>query len=183
MTAEKLQNSEGFVYDSNMKYVGIIQGAKGMRGELKVSLITSHPTHLVSLESIYLNISDTKSILYTIDKTNWNGTKFSIKLHGVDDRNTAEALRGAKIMVPEDAAYKVSDDEYFVEDLIGMEVVDTNGKNLGQIKDVLNYPAHDVYVIAKNDKEILVPAVHEYIQEVDMNTGTIKITIIDGLIN
>ncbi len=183
MTAEKLQDSENFVYDSNMKFVGTIQGAKGMRGELKVSLNTAHPTHLLSLESIYLNIADSKSILYTIDKAIWDGSKFTLKLHGIDDRNTAEALRGAKMMIPENAAYKVGEDEYFIEDLVGMNVVDTSGTNLGKIKEVLNFPAHDVYVISKDDNEILIPAVHEYIQEIDMHTGTIMITPIDGLIN
>ena len=183
MTAEKLYDSDDFIFDTDKKFVGTIQGAKGMGGELKVSLNTAHPTHLVSLESIYLNIAESESILYTIDNTKWDGSKFTIKLHGVDDRNTAEALRGARMMIPEDAAYKVGEDEYFIEDLVGMKVVDTTGTDLGKIKEVLNYPAHDVYVISKDDKDILIPAVHEYIQEVNMNTGTIKITLIDGLIN
>ena len=183
MTAEKIKDSENFVYDSDMKFVGTIQGAKGMSGEMKVSLITAHPTHLLSLESIYLNIADSSSMLYTIDKAKWDGSKLTIKLHGVDDRNTAEALRGAKMIIPEDAAYKVGEDEYFIEDLVGMNVVDTSGTNLGKIKEVLNYPAHDVYVISKDDSEILIPAVHEYIQEIDMHTGTIMISPIDGLIN
>lgn len=183
MTAELIKDSNNFIYDPDMKYVGTIQGAKGMRGEMKVSLSTAHPSHLANLESIYLKIEDTESLLYTIDKAIWNGSKFTLKLHGVSDRNTAEALRGAKIMIPEEAAYKVGEDEYFVDDLVGMNVVDTSGTNLGKITEVLNYPAHDVYVVSKGDSEILIPAVHEYVQEVNMNTGTIMITSIEGLIN
>ena len=183
MTAEIIKGSENFIYDPDMKYVGTIQGAKGMGGEMKVNLLTAHPSHLASLESIYLKIDDSESILYTIDKARWDGSRFTLKLHGVDDRNTAEALRGAKIMIPEEASYKVGEDEYFIEDLVGMNVVDKSGTNLGRITDVLNYPAHDVYVVSKGDEEILIPAVHEYVQEVNMNTGTVMITTIEGLKN
>ncbi|MCH7886554.1 MAG: 16S rRNA processing protein RimM [Candidatus Marinimicrobia bacterium] len=183
MTAELIKDANNFSYDPDMKYVGSIQGAKGMKGEMKVSLTTAHPSHLVSLESIYLKIDDSESILYTIDKAEWNGSKFTLKLHGVDDRNTAEALRDAKIMIPEEAAYKVGEDEYFIEDLIGMNVVDKSGTNLGRITEVLNYPAHDVYVVSKGDNEILIPAVHEYVQEVNMNTGTVMITTIEDFNN
>ena len=183
MTAERIKDSDNFIYDSDMKFVGTIQGAKGMRGDMKVSLSTAHPSHLAALESVYLKISDFDSILYTIDQAKWDGSKFTFKLHGIDDRNTAEAMRGAKIMVPEEAAYKVGEDEYFIEDLVGMNVVDKSGTNLGRITDVLNYPAHDVYVVTNGDNEILIPAVHEYVQEVNMNTGTIMITTVEGLNN
>lgn len=177
------RDTNNFIYDPDMKYVGSIQGAMGMKGAMKVSLSTAHPSHLVSLESIYLKIDDSESILYTIDKANWDGSKFTLKLHGVDDRNTAEALRGAKIMIPEEAAYKVGEDEYFIKDLVGMNVVDKSGTNLGRITEVLSYPAHDVYVVSKGDNEILIPAVREYVQEVNMNTGTIMITTIEGFNN
>ena len=183
MTAEVIKNSNNFIYDFDKKLVGTIQGAKGMEGEMKVSLVTAHPSHLAGLESVYLKIADFESILYTIDKAKWDASKFTLKLHGVDDRNTAEALRGAKILIPEEAAYKVGEDEYFIEDLIGMNVVDKSGANLGRVTEVLNYPAHDVYVVSNGDNEILIPAVHEYVQEVNMNTGTIMITTIEGFNN
>jgi len=120
---------------------------------------------------------------YSLEKSTWKGTKLTFKLHGVNDRNTAEALRGAKLLVPEEAAYQPGEDEYFTEDLVGMEVVDTMGTILGNIKEVLNYPAHDVYVISGGKNEFLVPAVHEYIREVDVSTGRIMIAVIDGLID
>ena len=183
MTVGVIKDTNNFIYNPDMKYVGSIQGAIGMKGSMKVSLSTAHPSHLVNLESIYLKIDDSESILYTIDNAKWDGSKFILKLHGIDDRNTAEALRGAKIMIPEEAAYKVGENEYFIEDLIGMNVVDKSGTNLGRITEVLSYPAHDVYVVSKGDKEILIPAVHEYVQEVNMNTGTVMITTIEGFNN
>ena len=183
MTVGVIKDTNNFIYNPDMKYVGSIQGAIGMKGAVKVSLNTAHPSHLVNLESIYLKIDDSESILYTIDKAKWDGSKFTLKLHGIDDRNTAEALRGAKIMIPEEAAYKVGEDEYFIEDLVGMNVVDKSGTNLGRITEVRSYPANDVYVVSKGDTEILIPAVHEYVEEVNMNTGTVMITTIEGFNN
>ena len=183
MTVGVIKDTNNFIYNPDMKYVGSIQGAIGMKGAMKVSLNTAHPSHLVNLESIYLKIDDSESILYTIDKAKWDGSKFTLKLHGIDDRNTAEALRGAKIMIPEEAAYKVGEDEYFIEDLVGMNVVDKSGTNLGRITEVRSYPANDVYVVSKGDTEILIPAVHEYVEEVNMNTGTVMITTIEGFNN
>ena len=180
---EKIDGMKNVDFSSEHRFVGSVQGAKGLKGELKIGLFTAHPAHLASLESIYLKIDDSPSTLYTIERATWKGSKLTIKLHGVDDRNTAEALRGANLLVPEEAAYHPGEDEYFAEDLVGMEVVDTKGTILGNIKEVLNYPAHDVYVISGGKNEFLVPAVHEYIREVDVSAGRIMIAVIDGLID
>lgn len=165
----------------DFSFVGSIKGARGLKGELLVNLFTAHPAHLAGLESLYLRFDGLPKILYTIQRTKWDGSKFILKLHNVDDRNKAESLKGAKIFIPESAAYQTEDDEYFVNDLIGMNVVDTAGTKLGTIREILNYPAHDIYVISDDTKEILVPAVQEYVREVNLNTGTVMISIIDGL--
>jgi len=167
--------------EDDFSFVGSIKGARGLKGDLLVKLFTAHPAHLAGLESLYLRFDGLPKILYTIQRVKWDGSKFILKLHGVDDRNEAESLKGAKILIPQSAAYQTEDNEYFIDELIGMNVVDTAGTKLGTIRDVLNYPAHDVYVISDDKNEILVPAVQEYVREVNLNTGTVMITIIDGL--
>lgn len=178
---KKVSDKSNRNQEDDFSFVGSIKAARGLKGELLVNLFTAHPAHLAGLESLYLRFDGLPKILYTVQRTKWDGSKFILKLHNVDDRNKAESLKGAKIFIPEGAAYKTEEDEYFIDDLIGMNVVDTAGTKLGTIRDVLNYPAHDVYVISNDTKEILVPAVQEYVREVNLNTGTVMISIIDGL--
>lgn len=174
-------DKDKFDKEDDFNYVGSIGGARGLKGEILVNLFTAHPAHLAGLESLYLRFDGLPKILYTIQRAKWDGSKFILKLHDVDDRNKAESLKGAKLFIPESAAYQTEENEYFIDDLIGMNVVDTTGTKLGTIRDVLNYPAHDVYVISDDKKEILVPAVQEYVREVNLTTGTVMISIIDGL--
>ena len=178
---KKTSVKQSLKQNEDFSFVGSIKGARGLKGELLVNLFTAHPNHLAGLESLYLKFDGLPKILYTVQKVKWDGLKFVLKLYGVDDRSKADSLKGAKIFIPESAAYQTDEDEYFIDDLIGMNVVDTAGTNLGTIRDVLIYPAHDIYVISDDKNEILVPAVQEYVREVNMNTGTVKISIIDGL--
>ena len=170
-------------FGDELHHVGRIQKAHGLKGEVQIHLLTAHPDHLSIVESVFVKVDESPATLYTVERSFWNGNKFIFKLNGIDDRNTAEAFRGADVLVTGDSAYLPDADEYFISELIGMDVVDTEGGQLGRITDVLSYPAHDIYVVKNKEKEIMVPAVHEYIKEVNVETGTVTITLIDGLVD
>ncbi len=78
---------------------------------------------------------------------------------------------------------RLKKDEYFIADLIDMEVVTQEGEYLGRVKDVLVTGANDVYVVEREDKtEILLPAIKECVREIDMERSKITVHIMDGLI-
>ena len=111
-----------------------------------------------------------------------------LALADVSSRDEAEALRDEWLFIPEDAAMKLPEGEYWVHDIIGLAVVDEAGQPVGQVTDILQTGANDVYIITpaagiNKDKELLIPAIAEVVQNVDLSSGTMTIRIVPGLID
>ena len=85
-------------------------------------------------------------------------------------------------MVPRENAVRLSRDEYYVADLIGLSVLNEDGQEIGLLKDVMQTGANDVYVIGlSTGKEILLPAIRQCVLEVDVEAGFVKVHILEGL--
>src|SRR5690606_33128124 len=98
---------------------------------------------------------------HDVERARPHGGLFIVKLAGVSDRDAAEALRGVLVQVPREDAVPLPEGSYYVFDLVGCDVVTTEGTLLGQIADVLQTGANDVYQVRDDTtgKEILLPAV------------------------
>lgn len=106
-----------------------------------------------------------------------------LKLKGIDDIEEAQKYRKAALMVPRSDAVRLSRDEYFIADLIGLTVRDEDGTDIGILKDVMETGANDVYIISMTDgRELLLPAIKQCVLEVDVEAGFIRIHILDGLL-
>ena len=93
-----------------------------------------------------------------------------------------ERFRQAKLLVTRENAVELEEDEYFIADLIGINVTSDEGEELGTIKDVLQTGANDVYVIAKeNTPDLLVPAIHDCVLAVDIEAQTMTVHLLEGL--
>ena len=105
-----------------------------------------------------------------------------LKFKGIDDINDVEKYRKKSLYVTRENAVKLKKNEYFIADLIGLKVSSDEGEDLGQISDVLQTGANDVYVISKDGAdELLVPAIRECIKNVDVEGGTMEIHLLPGL--
>ena len=105
-----------------------------------------------------------------------------LKFKGIDDRNDVERMRQAKLLVTRENAVELGKDEYFIADLIGIQVVSDEGEELGTISDVLQTGANDVYVVSKDGaKDLLIPAIHACIQNVDVAAGQMEVHLLPGL--
>ena len=92
-----------------------------------------------------------------------------IKLAGIDDANAAETLRDAEITIPLSQLAKLPADSYYQHDIIGLQVVALDGRNLGQIVDIMVTGSNDVYVLKSADgRQILIPAIKDVIKRVDL---------------
>ncbi|GBD22958.1 Ribosome maturation factor RimM [bacterium HR29] len=109
------------------------------------------------------------------------GGAWLLALEGVSSRDEAEALRGALLEVPDAELRRSSEDAYFVFELLGLRVVTDSGHVLGVIEEVLATGANDVYVVRSGEREILVPAIGEVVQSVDLTAGEVRITPLPGL--
>jgi 16S rRNA processing protein RimM len=106
-----------------------------------------------------------------------------LKLSGVADRTQAEQLRGQLVQVPVEEAMPLPEGSYYMYQLLGLQVITTEGEMLGPIVNILETGANDVYVVDRQGKELLLPAIADVVQSVDLAKGQMIIKIIDGLID
>jgi 16S rRNA processing protein RimM len=103
------------------------------------------------------------------------------KLNGCDDRNAAEALRGALVQIAREDAVPLQDDEYYEHQVVGMTVVEQHGTVLGTVTEIIVTGANDVYVVVGPDGELLLPAIESVILEIDLDTDQMVVQLMDGL--
>ena len=161
-----------------------IVNAVALRGEVKVYAYSDRKERYEELKEIL--VENKKGLTpYEIQGVRYQKNIVILKLKGVDDRNAAETLKERDIYITEADLPELPDDTFYVRDLMGCTVLDgrTGGK-LGIIKEVLQGAAQDVYVITLlSGKEAMIPAVAEFVKQVDMEARTITVELIPGFID
>ena len=106
-----------------------------------------------------------------------------LKFKGYDNINDVEMFRKKSLYVTRENAVKLKKNEYFIADLIGLKMISDEGEDLGELTDVLQTGANDVYCIQTEEHgEVLIPAIKDCILDVDVEAGKMKIHLLDGLI-
>lgn len=163
--------------------VGIITSTHGLKGEVKVFPTTDDIRRFKRLKEVILDTGKERL------KLEVEGVKFFkqfaiLKFQGMDDIGEVEKYRKASLLVERKNAVRLSRDEYFVADLMGLKVQNEDGTEIGVLRDVMETGANDVYVIDLNDgRELLLPAIKQCILEVDVEAGFIRIHILEGLLD
>lgn len=167
----------------NILQVGVITSTHGIRGEVKVFPTTDDMKRFKRLKEVLL---DTGKEQMTLEI---EGVKFFkqfaiLKFKGIDNINDVEKYKGKSLFVTRENAVKLRKDEYFIADLIGLKVYDEEESEIGELKDVIETGANDVYVITMADgRELLLPAIKQCILSVDVAEGMMKVHILDGLLD
>lgn len=162
----------------DMFQVGIITSPHGVRGEVKVFPTTDDNNRFKKLKECYIEY---KNELMPVKA---KGCKFFknmviLKFEDFDNMNDVEKFRQCKILVDREHAVSLDEDEFFVADLLGMQVVDEDMNPLGELSDVIETGANDVYVIKnKQGDEILIPAIKDCILDVNMNERIMKVHLL-----
>lgn len=151
-----------------MLLIGRVLKPQGIKGELKIAHYFDAPDDFVGISSLYAAGKE-----FRLERVRITDEAVFIKLAGIDDRNAAETLRGAKLRIPRDAAPKPRDGRYYIADLIGLEVV-SDGVELGRIKDVVQNGAADVYVV-NGDRNFMFPALKSVIKKIDLSTKSVAV--------
>lgn len=166
-----------------MLQVGAIVKAHGVRGEVKVFPTTDSPQRFFDLDSVYLDTG--KGDLQRLEVQGVKAVnKFAVlKLQGIDSMDEAEEYRGKTLWVSREEAQPLMEDEYYIGDLIGMEVILEDESLFGTLRDVMETGANDVYVVETTQgKEVLLPAIGECILDVDVEAGVMTVHLMDGLV-
>ena len=163
--------------------VGVISSTHGIRGEVKVFPTTDDVNRFKTLKEVMLDTEKEKLTL-EIEQVKFFKNMVILKFKGYDNINEMEPYRGKDLLVTREQAVKLSPDENFIVDLIGLTVVTDEGETFGTVTDVLQTAANDVYVINGRDgKEYLFPSIKECILKVDLDAGTVTAHIMDGLLD
>ncbi len=164
--------------------IGKIVNAVALRGEVKVYHYSDYKERFEELDSVLLEHKG-KYEEYGIEGVRYQKEMVILKLKGVSDRNAAEALKERDIYITEADLRELPEDTFYIRDLIGCKALSADdGSEIGEITDVLQNSAQDIYQIRlANGKETLIPVVAEFVKEVDIEHKTVKIRLIPGFID
>ncbi len=163
--------------------VGAITSTHGIRGEVKVFPTTDDAKRFKRLKDVILDTGKEK-ITLEIEGVKFFKQFVILKFKGIDNINDVEKYKGKNLYVTRNNAVRLRKDEYFVADLIGLEVWKEDGLRLGKLTDVLSTGANDVYEVQMEDgRMVLLPAIKECILEVDIEGGRMTIHLMDGLLD
>ncbi|MCI5934389.1 MAG: ribosome maturation factor RimM [Lachnospiraceae bacterium] len=165
----------------NLLQVGAILDTHGLRGEVKVFPTTDDPSRYDDLEEVELLTKEGNYLHLEIERVRYFKNLVIVKFKNYDHINDIEQYKKCNLYVTRENAVELEADEYFVADLIGLTAKTDEGEELGQIKDVLTTGANDVYVIDTKEGELLVPAIHDCVQEVDLEAGVMTLHLLPGL--
>lgn len=163
--------------------VGVITTTHGIRGEVKVFPTTDEPERFRDIKRLFLQTKNERMELEVA------GVKFFkqmviLKFKEFDSINDVEKYKGCELYVSRDQAVPLEENEYYIADLIGMEVRLEDGNLLGTLKDVLETGANDVYCVeTKNYGEVLIPAIKQCIIKVEVEEGRMTVRLLPGLID
>ena len=158
--------------------IGKIVNAVGLKGEVKVYCYTDRKERFEELDTVWLD-----NELREIQKVRYQGNVVILKLRGIEDRNASEAQRNKGVYIGEADLKELPEDTYYVRDLIGMRVEREHGVLLGELTDVIQNSAQDLYEIKLEDgKKVLLPVVKEFVLSVDLRERIIRVKPPQGLL-
>lgn len=161
--------------------VGVISSTHGVRGEVKVFPTTDDAQRFKSLKNVILDTGKEQMPLEI------QGVKFFkqfviLKFKGIDNINDIERYKGKSLYVTREDAIELEEDEYYIADLIGMDVSTDEGET-GKLVDVIETGANEVYVVEfEKYGEVLIPAIHDCILDVDVESMQMKVHLLEGLV-
>jgi len=161
--------------DNKLIQTGVIVNTHGIRGEVKLQPWADSPEFLTMFEHYYIDGAPVKVLSAKVHK----GSVIAA-LEGICDVEGAIKMKNKVVSIKRDDV-ELEEGRHFITDLIGLRAVEADtGKELGIITDVLSLPASNVYVV-KGEREMLIPAVDDFVVETNLEMGYIKLRLIDGL--
>lgn len=152
---------------------GEIVGTHGIRGEVKIMPWCDGPDFLKAFHTFYI-----EGTPYKVEAARVHKNMLLCKLQGVDDVSIAQTFKNKVVKIDRDSA-PVAKGRVFIADLIGLPVY-SEGEEIGTLKDVYSGPANDVYIV-KGKREYMIPAVSEFLEDVNPDEGYIKVKLLEGM--
>ncbi|AOY77337.1 ribosome maturation factor RimM [Clostridium formicaceticum] len=165
-----------------MKYlkVGKILNTHGLKGEMKIFSLTDYDERFEELEWVYIEGYEER---FYINKVKYRPKDILLSFKDYGDINLVEKFKGRYLLIDESQKRDLPEDTYYIADIIGLAVYTLQDEYLGKVVQVLQAGSNEVYII-KDDKgkEIMIPAVKEFMPEISLEKGKIIVRPIEGMI-
>ncbi len=165
-----------------MILIGRIIGTHGIKGVLKIKPFTDFSARFDSGEILCVKVGNNSFKHFQIESSTGRKNFFLIKVKDVDDLSEAEKLVTKEIVIDEIDLKNLESDSYYIHDLIGLKVLNENGIVIGELSNVLQLQSNDVYeIIDKIGKKFLIPAVRDFLEEINLELGIMKLKNTEGM--
>lgn len=159
--------------------IGKIMKPRGIRGEAFLLPLTDFPERFDDLDVVRVESPDGAFSSLEVAYVRAYGPRTAIKFQGIDTPEDVGRLRGHFVLVTHDAVHPLPEDAFYVFQIEGLPVETASGQMVGQVVEVLSYPANDVYVVDRNGEDVLIPAVREFVR---VDKDKIVVQEIEGLL-
>lgn len=163
--------------------IGQVRRPHGIRGALRVAVMSDDPGRFDLLKEIWLNPGDDGRTRFTLTRVQVVPDGVILSVDGIGDRTAAESWRQAWVEIPGDQILPLPEGKHYLFELIGLKVVSEEGEPLGEVIEVMRNPAHDLYVVRGARRDHLIPAVPEFIRRIDSEKGIMVVHLVDGLLD
>ena len=157
--------------------VALVLGPWGANGAVRVQVLTEFPDRFRERRLLYI---DEKP--YEVAEIFPHKGGMVVQFVGIDSRTLAGELRGKLLEIPTEEAQPLPADHFYWHQIVGLDVWTRQGRYLGTVNDILPLPSNDVYVVEDNRRELLIPAIKDVVQEIDLASHKIVIEPLPGLI-
>ncbi|WP_311407147.1 ribosome maturation factor RimM [Liquorilactobacillus uvarum] len=164
--------------------VGRIVNTHGIKGEVKVAVTTDFADERFQKgKTLYILQDEGEKVVNLTIKNVRKFKQFQLLVfEGMEDINLMEKYKNSKLMISEQDQEPLSDGSYYHHQIVGLHVIDETEKPLGTVKEILSLGANDVWVVEReNNKDLLLPAIKDVIKEVNVEAGTVRVKLLDGL--
>lgn len=167
---------------SNEVLIGKVVGVHGIKGELKVkseSDVFERQMEVTPEVSLYRG---TKHERLEIEEIKPYKDIYLIKFKGIEDRSSAEERIGGELFIKKEEQVPLEEGEFYYHQLMGLKVVDESGREIGVVDSIFEQPAsHILEVKTLSGKTVLIPFIDQFVKEIDLNSGKIVVSLIEGM--
>jgi len=162
--------------------LGAITGTHGLRGDLKVRPATVESSALLEAREVFVRDPAGAVSVRTVSRAKEHKGNILLQLAGLDDINAVQPLLGGEVLMRRADLPPLAEEEFYWFELEGMAVVDRRCGDLGRIEEVFSTAAHDIFVVRGRFGEVLIPAVAEFVVEIDQEARCMTVDLPEGLV-
>ena len=163
--------------------IGKILRAWGVKGELLIAPFCEDLKRYSQVEKVFISDADAKEKPYRIKRSRIFQGEILLQLEGIDNRTKAERLKGKYLEIDKKDVPLLTEGCYYVFDLVNCQILTLKGKKIGEVMEILLFPANPVLSVRKGKEEYLIPFVKEVVKKIDLEKRVIWIEPIEGLLD